>query len=68
MSADSFHQKVEEAMTKKGKLYDFDDFVECVNKFGTAVEMQPSEFKLFRNEGINTQHSRNFGPPPTMAT
>ena len=50
MSADSFHKNVEEAMTGKGKLYDFQDFVDCVDTFGTAIEMQPTEFKLFKNE------------------
>ena len=49
MSADSFHKNVEEAMASKKKLYDFSDFVECVNKHGTAIEMKPTEFMKFEN-------------------
>lgn len=30
MSADSFHHLVEKNMHKKGKIYDFKDFVEAV--------------------------------------
>lgn len=30
MSADSFHHQVEHSLKKKGKVYDFQDFVDCV--------------------------------------
>jgi len=30
MSADSFHHAVEQSMKRKAKVYDFNDFVECV--------------------------------------
>ena len=49
MSADFFHKNVELAMSTMKKVYDFSDFVECVDKHGTAIEMQPNEFKLFKN-------------------
>ena len=32
------------------KLYNFEDFVTAVNKHGTAIEMQPEEFKMFENK------------------
>lgn len=49
MAADSFHKDVEGAMRHMKKMYDFDDFVECVNKHGKAVEMKPTEFSLYKN-------------------
>ena len=50
MAADSFHKNVEDAMRHKKKLYDFNDFVECIDKHGTAIQMEPVEFKQFGNE------------------
>ena len=44
MSAESFHHRVEEAMKKMKNVNDFQSFVQCVNKDGTAVEMKPSDF------------------------
>ena len=40
MSADSFHARVETAMQQRKYLYDFDDFVRCVAKYGIATEMK----------------------------
>ena len=50
MAADSFHKKVEDAMQQMKKLYDFDDFVDAVNKHGIAVNMEAEDFKLFEKE------------------
>ena len=50
MAADSFHKKVEDAMRQMNKLYDFDDFVDAVNKHGIAVNMKAEDFKLFEKE------------------
>ena len=44
MSADSFHHQVEAAMREKKNVYDFQEFVDCINKSGIAVEMKPSDF------------------------
>ena len=30
MSADSFHHQVEKSLTQAGKVFDFNDFVSCV--------------------------------------
>lgn len=32
MSADSFHHQVEHSLRKKGKVYDFQDYVDCVQR------------------------------------
>ena len=50
MSADSFHHLVESEIRTKGKLYDFDDFVDCVDKRGTAIQMESNEFFEYENE------------------
>ena len=50
MSADSFHHMVEKSIKAKGKLYDFADFVDCVNEYGEAIEMAPSDFMQYRKE------------------
>ena len=35
-------------MKGKGKLYDFNDFVEVINLYGIAVEMNSTDFKLYQ--------------------
>ena len=50
MSADSFHHSVEEEIRKKKSLYDFDDFVECVQNQGIAIVMNAESFSDFKNE------------------
>ena len=44
MSVDSFHHLVEEHIRKKKYLYDFNDYVDCVEKSGIAIKMQASDF------------------------
>ena len=44
MSADSFHHQIEENIRRKKKLYDFNDYVECVEKGGMAIEMKSEDF------------------------
>ena len=63
MSADSFHNCVENNMRCKNKLYDFQDYVDCVSNSGKAIEMREGDFFDFANckssgENIN---------PPTIA-
>lgn len=41
MSADSYHHRVEQSMQKKGKVYDFNDFVDAVKN-----AQKPSEVKV----------------------
>lgn len=50
MSADSFHHRVENQVKKVRNLYDFRDFVNCVDRAGKAVIMKPSNFKAWKNE------------------
>ena len=47
MSADSVHHAIEKAMTKMGKVYDFNDFVECVEN--AKCTPQTMTHKDFRN-------------------
>ena len=47
-AADSFHSSVETGMKGKGKLYDFNDFVEVINLYGIAVETNSTHFKLYQ--------------------
>ena len=49
MSADCFDKNVEEAMSSMKKLYDFSDFVACVGTHVDAIEMDPTEFRLYKN-------------------
>ena len=37
-------------MREKKRLYDFNDFVDCVSKHGTAVQMNVDDFYDLRNE------------------
>ena len=45
MSADSFHHQVELSFKKKGKVYDFDDFVDAVQK----AQKSKTEVKILSN-------------------
>ena len=47
MSADNFHHQVENQMKLKDKVYDFNDFVDCVSTVGEAILMTHSDFKNF---------------------
>ena len=49
MSADSFHKNVELAMKKMDKVYDFVDFIECVDAHGKSVVMNVSDFYLWES-------------------
>ncbi len=45
MSADSFHHKVEAAMKKQKNVYDLDDFVQIIAKYGTPLNMDTGDFQ-----------------------
>lgn len=49
MSADSFHHQVEHSLKKKGKVYDFQDFVDCVEnaRSGKNVVVAVMELQNF---------------------
>ena len=49
MSADSYHHLVEEEIRKKKRLYN-QDFVDCANKRGVAVQMVPEDFFDYKKE------------------
>ena len=50
MSADSFHHLVENEIREKKRMYHFDDFVNCVENCGVAIQMKPEDFIDYRNE------------------
>ncbi|CAH0397369.1 unnamed protein product [Chilo suppressalis] len=61
MSADSFHHFVEQSMDKKGKLYDYQDFLEAVEtslKSG-KVEVKSMEIIDFVNFKSHISHKKN---------
>lgn len=65
MSADNFHAQVEKSFKKKGKIYDFDDFVDAVklanSKNNVAKVMSVSDFYCY--EDFSSQHKiRNIEP------
>ena len=45
----SFHEKVEEVMSKQKNLYDFGDFKSAIDRRGTAVEMNVDDLVLWEN-------------------
>lgn len=60
MSADSFHHFVEQSMDKKGKLYDYQDFLEAVEtslKSG-KVEVKSMEIIDFVNFKSHISHKK----------
>lgn len=64
MSADSFHHSVEMSLKKQKKVYDFDDFVGCVQNCNKNVKvklMEVDDFLLFEDK--SSQHKlRNSQP------
>lgn len=65
MSADSFHHQVEEAMRDMKKVYDYSDFVECVQKTSsrkTVVKnMNASDFYMYQ-DGSSQHKLRKLDP------
>lgn len=70
MSADSFHHQVEQSLTKKGKVYDFNDFVECVgnaNKRKNTVKvMNVDDFTTY--EDLSSQYKLRKNNPRVYLT
>ena len=50
MSADSANHDNENAIRRKWFLYDFQDFVACVNDKGTAIIIDAADFIYYKNE------------------
>ena len=50
MSADSFHHLVEGRIRRKKYLYNFADYVECVESVGKASLMLPDDFIDYSNK------------------
>lgn len=65
MSADHFHHQVEKSMKKKGKVYDFDDFVDVVKKANSMKNyvkvMQVSDFYDYVD--LSSQHKIRKSTP-----
>ena len=62
MSADNFHRMVEKEMKAMDKVYDFDDFIKCVENVGNAQVLDFTDFYDFQNglsrEGKASKESR----------
>ena len=50
MYADSAHHNNENAIRRNRFLYDFQDFVDCVNYKSTVILMHPEDFIRLQNE------------------
>ena len=55
MSADSYHHQVEKAMRNKERLYNFDDFEDCLSACGTPVVMEARDFYDFKSNISTTK-------------
>ena len=64
MSAYSYHHLVEKAMKEKEKVYDFQEFVKCLNGDGKAVIMNHVDF-LDVPRGVSQQSKFTAGKPPS---
>ena len=62
MSADSFHHLVEKESKKQVRLYDFDDYLVCVERVGSAMKMQTIDFKQWENQLSQGKASKNTRP------
>jgi len=62
MSADTFHQKVEQEMKSMKQVCDWADFLACVQKSGCAYEMKVEDFKMFENGLSQSAVSRKTRP------
>ena len=48
MSGDNFHREVEQELNKMDKVFDFDDFAQCVKNVGHVIVMKCEDF-VFEN-------------------
>ena len=62
MSADSFHHMVESEEKKLGRLYDFIDFVQCVEQVGIVIEMKLEDFRQWENQLSQGKASKENRP------
>ena len=62
MSADNFHRHVENELKDMDKVYDFDDFVECVARIGEAHTMSFNDFFQFEHGLSEGQKSKSTRP------
>ena len=63
MSCDSFHHLIEDNIRHEKYLYDFNDYVQCVEKAGSAIEVKPSDFldlKSKKGVGKDTRYFAQF--------
>lgn len=61
MAADSFHHRVESSLKRKGKIYDFVDFVDAVRKSSrntNVTEMKVHDFYLWKDESSQYKLTR----------
>lgn len=71
MSADSFHHQVAKSIRMKGKVYDFDDFVETVQSSNSrrvkVISLEYSDFFLEFDYSSTYKISKKTNPRPYMA-
>ena len=62
MSADSFHHMVEQEMKRMKQVGDWRDFVQCVSRCGSVVEMKADDFLKFESGLSQGRESRATRP------
>lgn len=59
MSADSFHHQVEKSLQKKGKVWDFEDYKECVQSANSrnvkVIDMKLEDFYVWKDYASKTK-------------
>ena len=55
MSADSFNHQAEDKIRRKKYLYDFNDYVDCLDPSGKALLMRPVDFFDFKSYHSNAK-------------
>ena len=61
MSADNFHRSVEKEMKEMEKVFNFEDFIQCVGNVGSVHVMTPTDFHSFKDglsQGAASKRSR----------
>ena len=62
MSADAFHHRVEQLISKNKHVYDFEEYAACVAKAGKAVRMTCNDFQEWENKLSQGKVSKDTRP------
>ena len=57
MSADSYHHMVEKATKDMGNVFDFDDWLEALNRNGQAIVLEAEDCQLIKKGLSSGKHT-----------